>query len=414
MMFKQYFLASNLQKANYSTIDAYFSCKTSGVSKHKERPMKDIIGRRIKDERNRQKLTQDELIRKAHLEWDRQTLGQIENGERELKAWELAKISSVLRLDMGSFFPSAPETATQPLVLWRQQPENHEQLEAEFIRLCKDYKFVEELNAIDPDGFRKLPHKEIDLSTFRYSDAYALAEEIRDELGLGDYPATSIVKTLEEKYGVKFFFDGLDGAPAASSVSDYGLCIVVSSTDPAWRQHFSIAHELFHIITWSDRILERVLSDRTAWDRNEKLANAFAAGLLVPSEPLRREIRSLAREGKLSEATIVAIAQQFGVSLEALLWRMANQRVIPPESVNKALADDTLRALDREHRAETRKSVYVSNRFIRLAYLAYENGEISRGRLAKILKQPLSALTSHLKQVGLAEVSNNEIALSYI
>ena len=81
--------------------------------------MKDIIGRRIKEERTRQNLTQDELIKNAQLKWERQTLGQVENGERELKAWELAKISHVLRMDMSGFFPRGETPTTQPFVLWR-------------------------------------------------------------------------------------------------------------------------------------------------------------------------------------------------------------------------------------------------------------------------------------------------------
>jgi Zn-dependent peptidase ImmA (M78 family)/transcriptional regulator with XRE-family HTH domain len=376
--------------------------------------MKDVIGRRIKEERTRQNLTQDELINDAQLGWERQTLGQVENGERELKAWELAKISQVLRIDMSSFFPNDVSPTKQPFVLWRQQPENHKRVEADFIRLCKDYKFLEELNSVDTNGFRKLPRRQIDLRSFKYADTYALAEEIRSDLDLGDYPATGLVKILEEKYGIKFFFNELDGnGSAASSASDYGLCVLISSSEPAWRQHFSIAHELFHIISWDDSLLEQVYSSKEHWNRNESLANAFAAGLLVPTEALHREIRLLSKENKLNDAGIVSIARQFGVSLEALLWRMAALNIISRDSVKKALTDTRLQALDQESRAEAQTPYYLSNRFVRMAYVAYENGEVSRARLAKILNQSLSALPDYLKKFGLAEVSNNEIQLSH-
>ncbi|MGK5086330.1 XRE family transcriptional regulator [Bdellovibrionota bacterium FG-2] len=376
--------------------------------------MKEIIGRRIKDERSRQNFTQDELIKDAQLDWDRQTLGQVENGERDLKAWELARISRVLRMDMATFFPGCETAAKQPFVLWRLQPENHKRLEAEFIRLCKDYRFVEDLNAIDAKGFRILPGKQIDLRSFSYSDAYALAEEIRSDLDLGDYPATALVKVLEEKYGIKFFFNELGGnGSAASSVSDYGQCVLISSSEPAWRQHFSIAHELFHIITWNDELLEHVGSDKDLWNKNESLANAFAAGLLVPTEALHREIRLLPKKNKLNDAGIVSIARQFGVSLEALLWRMAGLNIISRDSVKKTIVDEKLHSLDQESRAEAHMPYYLSNRFVRMAYVAYENGEISRARLAKILSQSLSALPDYLKKFGLAEVSNNEIPLSH-
>lgn len=374
--------------------------------------MKDIIGRRIKEERTRQNLTQEELIAKAQLAWERQTLGQIEKGERELKAWELAKIAKVLHVELPVFFPEtvSPATPPKPVVLWREKPENHEHLEAEFIRLCKDFKFVETLNSVDSSRFTALPRKKIDLNTFTYNDAYALAEEVRGQLGVGDYPATSLVKILEEKYGIKFFFNELGGnGSAAASASEYGLCILISSSEPAWRQHFSIAHELFHIITWDDALIEQIKDDQTLRSLNEKLANAFAAGLLVPTESLRREIRSLA---KPNAAGIVSIARQFEVSLEALLWRMASIHIIRRDDVQKALQDPGLRSLDYASRMESQSPYYLSNRFVRLAYLACENGEISRARLAKMLNQSLSALADYLKNFGLAEVSNNEITIS--
>lgn len=376
--------------------------------------MKEIIGRRIKDERTRQNLTQDELINNAQLDWERQTLGQVEKGERELKAWELSKIAHVLRMDMGAFFPRENTAPQQPFVLWRQQPENYHRLEADFVRLCKDYKFVEDLNSIKSNSFRELPRQSIDLNNYTYADAYALAERIRSDLDLGDFPSTSFVKVLEEKYGIKFFFNELDGnGSAAASVSEYGLCILISASEPSWRQHFSIAHELFHIITWDDKLLSQVQANQKLWDYNEKLANAFAAGFLVPTEALHREVRFLAKENKLNGAGVVAIARQFGVSLEALLWRMAGLFIIKRDVVASALRDEQLRALDHESRSETTTPYYLSDRFVRLAYVAYENGEISRARLAKILNQSLSSLTEYLKKFGLAEVSNNEIPLSH-
>lgn len=376
--------------------------------------MKEIIGRRIKDERIRQNLTQDELIDNAQLDWERQTLGQVEKGERELKAWELSKIAHVLRVDMAAFFPREDIPSQQPFVLWRQQPEKYQRLEADFVRLCKDYKFVEDLNSIKSNSFRELPRQSIDLKSYTYADAYALAERIRSDLDLGDFPSASFVKVLEEKFGIKFFFNELDGnGSAAASVSEYGLCILISASEPSWRQHFSIAHELFHIITWDDKLLSQVQADKRLWDHNEKLANAFAAGFLVPTEALHREVRFLAKENKLNGAGVVAIARQFGVSLEALLWRMAGLFIIKRDVVGSTLRDEQLRALDHESRSEAFAPYYLSNRFVRLAYVAYENGEISRARLAKILNQSLSALTEYLKKFGLAEVSNNEIPLSH-
>ena len=375
--------------------------------------MKEIIGRRIKDERNRQNLTQDELINEAQLDWDRQILGNVEKGEREVKAWELAKIAKVLKVNLSAFFPKDNGPEAEPVVLWRQQPENFERMEANFINMCKDYRLVEELSKPEQNGYRDLPQKDVDLTTFSYSDAYALAEGIRHDLDLGEYPASNLVRVLEERYGVKFFFNDLDGnGSAACSVSSFGKCILISASEVTWRQHFSIAHELFHIITWNERLLEQIKSDESLWHKNESLANAFAAGLLVPSEALKSQIRRFSKEGKLNDAGIVAIARKFAVSLEALVWRMVGLGFITRETAQEVLQDDGIKSLDHISRLEDGKPNYLSSRFVTLAYVAYENGEISRGRLAKMLGCGISGLQLYLSQFGLAEVRNNEFPIS--
>jgi XRE family transcriptional regulator, fatty acid utilization regulator len=379
----------------------------------KDGSMKEIIGRRIKEERQRQNLTQEELIKHSQLTWDRQTLGNVEKGEREVKAWELASIAKALGVGISSFFPSSP-SIPDPVVLWREQPPNFRKMEADFLRMCKDYQMVESFGESATAEFRQLPNIEIDLKKFTYNDAYALAERIRQNLDFGEYPASNLVKVLEEKFGVKFFFNDLDGnVSAACSVSSYGNCILISANEAPWRQHFSIAHELFHTITWSESLITLVGEDETMWKKNESLANAFAAGLLVPSEALRAEIRKFSKNGNLNDAGIVAIARQFAVSLEALIWRMVGLGIISRDTGLEALNDEGLKSTDFISRSETQHPTYLSNRFVRLAYVAYENDEISKARLAKMLGCTLSDLKQYLSQFGLSEVSNNEFPLSY-
>lgn len=373
--------------------------------------MKNVIGQRIKSERQSQNLTQEELIVKSQLEWDRQTLGSVERGERDLKAWELGKLSKALKIEVSSFFYE--KSSEKSVILWRNKPERFKEVEANFFKLCKDYKFIEDINKIKIESFRSLPSRSIDLNVFTYNDANVLAEEIRDELDLGDYPSSVIINVLEEKYGVKFFFNDLGGhGSAACSISDDGKSIIVSSSEVSWRQKFSIAHELFHLLTWNNSLLDQIESDNGLCEYNEKLANAFAGGLLVPSEALKREVNIFAKKNKLSDGSLVAIATQFGVSLEALLWRMSSVRLVTRDSVLEALNDSGLRTLDQESRSTIDRKKLLSKRFVRLAYVAFENGGISRARLAKMLNSNLSSLSKVLKNYGLVEVKNNEISLN--
>ena len=378
--------------------------------------MKEIIGQRIKDERTKQGIDQEDLVKKLGFGWSRQTLSDIENGKREVKVWEMAKIADAFHVEMSAFLPPKQKKKFEPFVLWRERPKDHKRIEAEFINKCKDYQLVESLTEEGHQTpIRELPKKEIRTREFSYSNADSLAEEVRDELGLGDFPASTLVKVLEEKYGIKFFFENLDGnGSAATCVDEFGTCILIGSNEVPWRQHFSIAHELFHIITWSKELFFDIQGDEELWKKNEELANAFAGGLLVPSESLTREVRNLAKNGKLSSASIVAMARQFGVSLQALLWRMARLNLIPRKAVEQSLNDTELLALDRSSKVEISQTDYsLSSRFVRIAYLAYEGGKISRGRLAKMLSVNLADLPLALAKFGFGEVSKNKISLSH-
>ena len=377
--------------------------------------MSEEIGKIIRKRREALNLSQDELIKLAGFDWERQTLGQIENGSREIKAWELAKVSGALKGSLIDFFPNSGNQSTEEKrVLWREKPANHLIAEAEFLRLCKDYKLVEEFNKVDSTKFSELAKVEIDFNKFSYSDAYSLADKFRSELSLGDFPTSTLVKTLEERFGVKFFFNDLDGnGSAATSVSELGNCILVSSKEPPWRQFFSIAHELFHIVTWSQGLVDQVLSSKELWDKNEKFANAFAQGLLIPSDTLNRELARVVVDNKIGNAELVGLATQFGVSVEALLFRMRFLGKFTQETVDILLKSRELKSISYASRPVDKQSEnLLSVRFVRLAYIAFEKGEITKSRLSKMLNSTLSGLSKTLEKYGLFEVGNNEIALN--
>lgn len=374
--------------------------------------MKVEIGQLIKGRRERAGLSQAELA--SSLGWDHhQTVGAIEAGKREVKAWELAQLASVLNCNLADLLPTTDAPPARPFVLWRDRPSANSALaEERFIKRCDDYHFLESQLHEERRTATPLPFKAVDLASFSFSDAYVLAEEVRTALGLGEFPAETLVKTLEDKGGVKFFTFQMDGGgSAATSKTESGICILVNSEEPSWRQHFSIAHELFHAVTWDESLFRQLEENEGLRTLNEKLANAFAAGLLMPTETLRREVRHVTEGGKIRYAALVAIARHFEVSTEALLWRLVNLRILDSSAVKVILNDPMLKELDRQSKDSAREP-FLSERFIRLAYLALQFGKISRARLAELLSIPLIDLPEFLVARGLAEVEDNGVAVN--
>ena len=97
-------------------------------------------------------------------------------------------------------------------------------------------------------------------------------------------------------------------------------CVVLNAAEPPARRRFTLAHEVGH---WVCQVLEghraplycRDVDVSEAADRQlEREANVFAAELLMPKPAVRE-----AWSGSIPEC-----AQMFGVSEEAMHWRLFN------------------------------------------------------------------------------------------
>jgi Zn-dependent peptidase ImmA (M78 family) len=134
---------------------------------------------------------------------------------------------------------------------------------------------------------------------------------------------------IAQQLGIKVFTAGLDEGIAGMLRKRAGHDpeIFINSADSLNRQRFTAAHELGHYI-------QHVATGEAEWehvdyrgalaaegtDPDEIFANQFAAGLLMP----RAEIERLRREQGYGPAPL---AVEFGVSEEAMNFRLANLRL---------------------------------------------------------------------------------------
>ncbi len=281
------------------------------------------IGRRIKDERERRDISQNRLAELAGIA-HRQSIGRIEDGDRKLQAVELYGIANALGVRAEYLLGLDGTNKTgQPFYLWRNlSADNKSEWENKFSTHISNLKYVESVLSLDSTA-TTLPHHSIDIEKADENSIYSLADSIRTQLGLGSFPAESLFKTLEEKFNVRIFFVDLhDAGSAATTRSSNEAVIFLDMFEPPWRRIFSLAHELFHIVTWSDDIAKRAQEDQAFHNKNEKLAEAFAAGLLMPYEMLNVELGKGLKDGKLTYIDIISLARMFGVSTQALLYSM--------------------------------------------------------------------------------------------
>lgn len=113
------------------------------------------------------------------------------------------------------------------------------------------------------------------------------------------------------------------------------VVIAVNRDHPSTRRRFTIAHELGHLVLHQGRplIVDHVVRARInlrdhhsslATDREEIEANRFAADLLMPADFVNDHLIKLLRSSPDEQRAIDALARRFGVSPQAMEFRLIN------------------------------------------------------------------------------------------
>jgi len=137
--------------------------------------------------------------------------------------------------------------------------------------------------------------------------AAPVPEEIISEL-----PRVSVEREYPFKVsGVTAFYEGL-------------WMVALNAGEPLGRQRFSLAHEFWHIIDapYKDRLYPPQLG-MTSHERNESVADRFAASVLMPKPWVRKAWTSGTQD-------IGQLARQFEVSREAMRVRLQVLGLLEP------------------------------------------------------------------------------------
>jgi Zn-dependent peptidase ImmA (M78 family)/DNA-binding XRE family transcriptional regulator len=353
------------------------------------------IGERIASLRAARKLTQAELATALGLE-HKQVVSNLEKGDRALKAPELARLSELFHVSPLVILGLQPVTAP-PFVLWRQPAADDVRVdeEARFIERCRRYAFLERLAHLEPSTLAL--RYELKPGQTTYEDVAGWAEQARKALGVGDMPAPGLQEVLEQRHGVKIFVTAVKGGSGATFRGEFGDAVLVNAGEAPGRRAFSVAHELFHLLTWESTPADGHVATPAATDRVEKLAENFAAAFVLPREALvQRMPRGKPAEWRMFEW--VDLARQFGVSVPALAWRLVNMGKLQRQQAEQIIADPTRAGAGAQAACPNERS--LPDRYVTLAFKAYLEGEISIGKLAELLETTVGMLRKVLRAYG--------------
>ena len=341
------------------------------------------IGRRIKALRETRGLSQDALARIFGFK-DRQTVSAIETGSRQVSAVELVLVSEALETPL-EYFTDPFLLAGEGRFSWRQtgvDPASLEVYEGKAGAIVGAYRTLASQVGREPPLMRPT------LSLTRRSqvaDAQHAGERFAAEFDLGQTPAACLAKAMENQLGIVVLMvdaqPGISGAACRLPELD---AVLIAHHELPGRRHFTLAHELFHLLTWEAMPPKHAEDpNELGGNRIERLANAFAAAVLVPSGVMERYSDWSGLSDKALIARLNCVADALQVSSSALRWRLVELGELS-STVAKSLPEPAMH--NNGHGANYADSPTLFSRpFLEVIGLALDEGLVSARRATSLL-----------------------------
>lgn len=386
-----------------------------------------LIGRRIREARERRDISQQKVADALGI--PRTAVTNIEAGARNVSTLELTKLGALLNLSPAAFLDGS---GVSDLAVVRARALSEATSSPEFgqvidrmIDLCREGAELRRL--LDQDSTVSMPNyaQRIANSGDAVRQGEARAREERRRLGLGYAPIGNLPGLIGDQgiwvaSAAKGDFPG-DVSGLFLHHSSIGMAVLINGTHKPVRRRFSYAHEYGHALF--DRQEElRLTQNRNSNELVEKRANAFAAGFLMPAGGVLDQFRVLGKGRPSRQAQFVysvatdsneeaeirprtgsqvitfqdaaVLARHFGVSYEAMVWRLRNLDLLDTPATNALIErrDDGGRYLDMlrlpdlfDADAASDEPVWeLRNQLAHLAIEAYRREEVSQGRLREI------------------------------
>lgn len=169
--------------------------------------------------------------------------------------------------------------------------------------------------------------------------AEALALQLRSKLGLGTHEpinAKTLIRQLHYMLHYRPLSESLLGMSLKSPDSLYKFILINSNTTRG-RQHFTIAHEIYHLEFEEDIYPHYNRIDREV-NVSERNADMFACALLMPRQGIISKIPASELASKnISIETCLTLGQLYGVSHSTLVFRLKELKLITQENEQKLM-----------------------------------------------------------------------------
>ncbi|MEH2159100.1 ImmA/IrrE family metallo-endopeptidase [Nostoc sp.] len=325
----------------------------------------------------------------------RTTMIAIEKGERRLKANELIKLARAYGRSVSDFV--RPRPVVQPFevqfrAVYQRSQEQQAEIEPFILHLeelCQNYLELEKIMDSPIPRNYPLEYQVTDMPIKSAAESIAVAE--RQRLGLGDAPIPQLRDILEQDVGLRIFY--LPMPQKYSEVYSYneqvGGCMAINANHPEERRRWSMAHGYLHFLVHRQKPEFHFDGQYQRFPESEQLAETLPKYFLMPTSGLLKRFNDMYRtHGKFTPTNLFTLAHYYGVSVEALVYRLEEMELLPSGTWDK-LRDRGLkvRKVQEELGLEQipQRIDMMPLHYQHLAIEALDQGLITEGRFADFL-----------------------------
>jgi Zn-dependent peptidase ImmA (M78 family)/DNA-binding XRE family transcriptional regulator len=325
----------------------------------------------------------------------RTTIVAIEKGERRLKANELIKLARAYGRAVNDFVRPSPVVESFD-VQFRAAHKRSEQEEAQIAPiiqnledLCRNYLELEHIMDAPLSRNYSGEYSVTNMPIEAAAESIAIAE--RQRLGLGDAPISLLRDILEQCVGIRIFY--LKMPAKYSEIYSYdeqvGACMAINLDHGEERRRWSMAHGYLHFLAHRRKSVVDFDGQYRRIPESEKLAEAFPKYFLMPTSGLLRQFNDMyCTHGKFTPTNLFTLAHYYGVSIEALIYRLEELELLP-SGTGERLKDRGLkvRKVQQELCLEQlqQRTDIMPIHYQHLAIEALDQGLITEGRFADFL-----------------------------
>lgn len=309
---------------------------------------------------------------------NKQALNRLESGEMNPDSETISLLSKALKVTNDYFFREA--TVALADIRFRKLKKltvkEQEKVTAQTVEFLERYLELEDLLGLNntikfkPKSYKIKTSKDVELA----------AQQIRKDWCLGEDPLPNIVEMLEEN-NIKVYQLEVDKSfSGMSTIIHEKIAVIVLNCNeeiPIVRQRFTALHELAHLYL-----------ELSAFDDKEceKMCDLFAGAMLLPEKKIKQYLGD--KRSQIIMKELFMIAEQYGISLAAIIYRAFNLEIITPSYFKFFMIK-----YNQYHTKEKEFGVYTgreySERFLQLLIRAVAEEIISTTKAASLNRQKL-------------------------